>query len=136
MSPAQLAALLRYRLTQAHETLGEAEILLEQEALRGTINRAYYAMFNAAHAALLRANAQLASSDIRRHGTLISAFGLYLVHPGLLPADLGRMLNKAESARILADYTGEEIAPERAAELVVQAERFVTAVDSWSKGRT
>jgi len=40
----QLRALIGYRLEQADETLREAEILLNESALRGSINRAYYAM--------------------------------------------------------------------------------------------
>ncbi len=47
MKSDRLESLLRYRMQQAHETLREAEILLEQSALRGTVNRAYYAMFYA-----------------------------------------------------------------------------------------
>ena len=34
-------------MEQAHETLREAEILLNESALRGAVNRAYYAMFYA-----------------------------------------------------------------------------------------
>jgi uncharacterized protein (UPF0332 family) len=45
MRPGQLEDLLRYRMEQAHETLREAKILLNESALRGAINRAYYAMF-------------------------------------------------------------------------------------------
>ena len=47
LKPEQLEALLRYRMEQAHETLREAEVLLNESALRGTVNRAYYAMFYA-----------------------------------------------------------------------------------------
>jgi uncharacterized protein (UPF0332 family) len=36
---------VRERLKQARETLEEAEALFEQDFWRGTINRAYYAMF-------------------------------------------------------------------------------------------
>lgn len=43
MEPEQLEALLRYRMEQARETLREAEILFNEHALRGAINRAYYA---------------------------------------------------------------------------------------------
>jgi hypothetical protein len=39
MKPEQLEELLCYRMEQAHETLREAEILLNKSALRGTINR-------------------------------------------------------------------------------------------------
>jgi hypothetical protein len=40
VSPEQLGELLRYRMEQAHETLREADILLNESALRGTVNRA------------------------------------------------------------------------------------------------
>ena len=44
MKPEQLEDLLRYRIQQAHDTLEEAQILLDASAVRGTVNRAYYAM--------------------------------------------------------------------------------------------
>lgn len=44
MSEGQLADLLRYRIAEAHETLREAQVLLDADALRGATNRAYYAM--------------------------------------------------------------------------------------------
>jgi hypothetical protein len=47
LKPEQLAELVRYRMDQAYETLREAEILLGESALRGAVNRAYYAMFYA-----------------------------------------------------------------------------------------
>ena len=46
MSEATKSA-IHARLKQAHETLEEAEILFDQNHWRGTINRAYYAMFYA-----------------------------------------------------------------------------------------
>jgi uncharacterized protein (UPF0332 family) len=49
MKPEQLENLLHYRMEQARETLREAEILLNESALRGAINRAYYAIREAVH---------------------------------------------------------------------------------------
>ena len=69
MKPEQLDDLLRYRMEQAHETLREAEILLGEAALRGTVNRAYYAMFYALLALL--AIRQLGTS---KHSGAISLF--------------------------------------------------------------
>lgn len=67
MKPEQLEGLLRYRMDQAYETLREAEILLREAALRGAINRAYYAMFYALLALL--ATKQLGTS---KHSGAIS----------------------------------------------------------------
>ena len=39
----ELAVLARHRLTQAHETLAEADQLLASQAFRGAVNRLYYA---------------------------------------------------------------------------------------------
>ena len=47
MKDRQVLALARYRLQQAQEALHEAEILHREQAWRGTVNRAYYAMFYA-----------------------------------------------------------------------------------------
>ena len=62
MKPEQLEDLLRYRMEQAHETLREAEILLGEAAIRGAVNRAYYAMFYALLALL--ATRQLGTSKL------------------------------------------------------------------------
>lgn len=91
-------------------------------------NRAYYAMFNVAHAALLWSVAHINLSETRKHNSLISAFGKHLLLTGVLPQEMGKSLNKAESARTLADKTGEEIGTQQARSIVEQAERFVSAV--------
>jgi hypothetical protein len=59
---------------------------------------------------------------------LIAAFSLHLVKTGILPADLGRTLNRVERIRLLADYTGEEIDRDRATWAVEQATAFVQAI--------
>lgn len=69
MKPGQLEDLLRYRMEQAFETLRESEILLGEAAFRGTINRAYYAMFYTVLALL--ATKQLGAS---KHSTVTSLF--------------------------------------------------------------
>jgi uncharacterized protein (UPF0332 family) len=76
-NPEQLEALLRYRIEQAHETLREAEVLLDESALRGTVNRAYYAMFYALLALL--ATKQLGTS---RHSGALALFDREFVKPG------------------------------------------------------
>src|SRR3546814_8287289 len=84
-------------------------------------------MFNAAHAALWWVDAHV-NRETKKHNGLIAAFGKQLVLTRLLPSDLGKALNKAENVRILADYTGEDIEPEKATEIVEQAAPFVMVV--------
>jgi len=82
MKPEQLEDLLRYRMEQAYETLREAEILLNESALRGAINRAYYAMFYALLALL--ATKRLGTS---KHSGALALFDREFVRPGCFPVN-------------------------------------------------
>jgi uncharacterized protein (UPF0332 family) len=117
-------------IAKASHAARSARILLVAGENEGACNRAYYAMFNAAHAALLWSGAHINLGETKKHSSLIAAFGKHLVLTGLLPSELGKALNKAENVRILADYTGEDIETEKAAEIVEQAALFVTTVEN------
>ncbi len=127
MSSPQLEALLRYRLQQAHETLREAEILLNEEAVRGTINRSYYAMFYALLALL--ATKQLGTS---KHSGALSLFDREFVKTGLFPRNLSRSLRLAFNQRQSHDY-GEMVEMDRvtAEQILADARVFVDAVEAY-----
>lgn len=127
MSKDQLAALLRYRMQQANETLHEAEILFNQSAYRGTVNRAYYAMFYSVLALL--ATKKLGTS---KHSGVISLFDREFVKTGLFPRDLSRSLRLAFDRRQTHDY-GEliEIGEQIAQESLNDAKAFVSTVESY-----
>ena len=112
-------------MQKADRALASARLLLDAGDTDGACNRAYYAMFDAARAAL---SGEDTAETTRTHGGLIAAFGLQLVKPGRLPKELGRMLNRAEEVRLLADYTGGSVEPAEAREALSQAEAFVNAV--------
>ncbi len=122
--PEQLHALVRYRMDQAHETLREAKILLQQDAWRGATNRAYYAMFYAVLA--LMATRQLSPA---KHSGVLELFDREFVKPGLLPRTLSRSLRLAFNCRQRYDY-GEIVEVDRqvAREMVEDAAAFVSAV--------
>lgn len=126
MKPEQLEALLRYRMEQAHDTLREAEILLNAAALRGAINRAYYAMFYALLALL--ATKQLGTS---KHSGAISLFDREFVKTGVFPRELSRSLHLAFDRRQTHDY-GEmvEIDQQTAEATLAEARSFVAAIES------
>ncbi|NCC28909.1 MAG: HEPN domain-containing protein, partial [Gammaproteobacteria bacterium] len=88
-------------------------------------NRAYYAMFDAATAALIATHPDIRSEMIRTHRGLIASFGQHLVMTGRVDVELGRMLNQVERIRLLADYTGEPIDIEKAIWAVDQANHFI-----------
>ena len=113
---------------KAIRALMSARLLLANEDIEGACNRAYYAMFDAAHAALLRCGAPINTAEIRTHSGLIGAFGKHLVKPGLASAELGRALNQVERIRLLADYTGEAIDADKAVWAIGQADTFLNAL--------
>lgn len=110
------------------EQNNDARQLLTTGDADGASNRAYYAMFDAAQAALLCANIEATANAIKTHRGLISAFGQHLVLGGHVAAELGSSLNKVERLRLLADYTGDPVSDEDAAWAVGQADIFVVAI--------
>lgn len=115
-------------LHKAERTLAAARLLFDNGDVEGACNRAYYAMFDAAHAALLASGASLPEAQTRTHRGLIGAFGLHLVKANRTSSEFGIALNKVERLRRLADYTGETILIDEAAWAVAQAESFVSAM--------
>ena len=127
MSKDQLTALLRYRMEQANETLREAEILFNQSAYRGVINRAYYAMFYSVLALL--ATKKLGTS---KHSGVIGLFDREFVKTGLFARNLSRALRLTFDRRQTHDY-GEltEISEQIAQETLNDAKVFISAVESY-----
>lgn len=115
-------------LGKAARALASARLLLADGDTDGACNRAYYAMFDAARAALLAVSPDIDQAIFKTHRGLIANFGLKLVKPGRLPADLGRGLNQVEHIRLLADYTGEAIEPGQARWAIEQAETFLNTI--------
>lgn len=124
MTDRQLRLLVEYRLTEAEETLREAEILLNQSAFRGSINRSYYAMFYAVLGLL--ATRSLGTS---KHSGVIGLFDREFVKTGLLSKELSRSLHRAFDERQASDY-GEMLEPDQelAALLLTQAQMFVREI--------
>jgi uncharacterized protein (UPF0332 family) len=117
-------------MEKAERALSAARILLRADNPEGACNRAYYAMFDAAHATLLAANVGEADTTIKTHSGLISAFGKHLVQAGLIDAKHGRSFNQVHRLRQLADYTGDPVSVDDATWALDQAEAFVTAIKS------
>lgn len=127
MKPEQLAELVRYRIDQTYETLREAEILLGESALRGAINRAYYAMFYALLALL--ATKQLGTS---KHSGALGLFDREFVKTGLLPRELSRSLRLAFNLRQTQDYKEmTDVDQLTAAGTLADAKTFVEAIETY-----
>lgn len=115
-------------LSKAERALSSARLLRQDGDIEGACNRAYYAMFDAAHAALLLHQPGMNPAETRTHSGLIGAFGKHLVKTGRVQAALGRMLNQVERIRLLADYTGDDIEPDKVDWVIQQATDFVEAI--------
>lgn len=107
-----------------------AKILLDTQDCDGACNRAYYAMFDAARAAMVAANSPVQPESVRTHGGLIGAFSLHMVKTGRVPVELGRALNKVEELRMIADYKGDSVELADAQWALGQAQEFILAIQA------
>ena len=91
--------LVKYRLSRAHETLREVDILIENQLWNTAVNRLYYACFYAVNALLL-------SKEIKAqtHAGVRQMFGLHFIKNGLIEKDLGRFYSNIFDKRITGDY--------------------------------
>lgn len=115
-------------MAKAMRAAASAKVLLDAGDLEGACDRAYYAMFNAARAALVASGAPVQPDIGKTHGGLISAFSLHLVKTDRVPVEYGRIFNRMEELRLIADYKGDPIEPEQADWAVDQAQVFVQAM--------
>lgn len=114
-------------MAKAAQAAASAKVLLDMGDADGACNRAYYAMFDAARAALLASGA----ADIgKTHKGVLNAFSDRLVKNGPLQREMGRLLKHAEAFRYVADYEGDPVELSDAQEMVEQAETFVSAIQA------
>jgi len=94
-------------MDKADIALASARLLLDAQDSDGATNRAYYAMYDAATAALQWVGPATPENRTKSHSGLIGGFGLNLVQTGRLSAELGRSLNRIHELRLTADYLAE-----------------------------
>jgi len=116
-------------MIKAHQALRSAQGLIALDDADGACNRAYYAMFDAARAALLVKLGRTEADFAKTHRGLINAFSEHLVKDGTLSRDLGRSLKRAEEMRLLADYDGDSVGIADAATMVSDAKIFISAIE-------
>ena len=117
-------------LGKATQALTSARVLLDLGDVDGACNRAYYAMFDAAQAALLMSGVPTPDALGKTHRGFINTFSAYLVKDGPVSKELGRQLKRAEQMRLVADDNGESVMQTDAARLVLSAELFINAMQS------
>lgn len=115
-------------MAKAMQAAASAKVLLDAGDTDGACNRAYYAMFDAARAALLASGVYAEGEGARTHSGLISAFSLHLVKTGSVAVELGKAFNRTQELRTIADYKGDPIEKDDAAWAVKQAGEFVQTI--------
>jgi uncharacterized protein (UPF0332 family) len=113
---------------KAQVALKSAEILLGAGDFDCCANRAYYAMFDAARAALFATAGAEHVLAIKSHSGLISFFSQRLVKTGSVSIAHGKSLNKVEDLRLVADYRGDALDAAQALWALEQARIFVAAL--------
>lgn len=113
--------LIKYRFSQADETITAAKELLANGHYKDAVNRSYYAMFYCGLGLL--AGKKLGSS---KHSGVLSLFSQHFVKTGMFSAELGRHLREAFELRQKCDYREfVEIEKEQVEEVIANAGRFI-----------
>ena len=101
----------------------DSRVLFEGGRFAAAAARAYYAMLHAASAVLLEKGIERHS-----HQGVISAFGQYLVKPGLISAEFHRYFRESFDIRQESDYEPvASVSKEQAQKIISRAEEFVEA---------
>ena len=111
-------------MAKALRAAASARVLLDTGDVDGACNRAYYAMFDAARAALLASGAEVGKT----HKGVLNAFSDRFVKNGPVTKEMGRLLKHAETFRYVADYEDITVEGGDALQMVQHAETFVAAI--------
>ncbi|MCK4419442.1 HEPN domain-containing protein [Candidatus Aerophobetes bacterium] len=117
--------LSNYRIEQAERAIKDTEILLNEGGSPGSIiNRAYYAMFYAVLALLVKI--EIGTS---KHRGAIALFDQHFVKEGIFPKDMSYALHKGFDIRQMSDYRElVKISNEDVREIFQKAKDFVKKV--------
>jgi uncharacterized protein (UPF0332 family) len=113
--------------SKALNAAASARALLDRGDGSGATSRAYYAMFNGARA-LLWLRDGIEPSESKKHATTIRRFSERFVKTGLVPVELGRLLNEAAEARFIADYDEDDVESAVAKQRIEAMDRFLDAL--------
>ena len=123
--------LIKFRLEEADEALSAAHLLLSQGMVRSAVNRAYYAMFYAVLALLVKS--QLKSS---KHSGTIALFQREYVGKGILEVKYSRLMRDLFAHRQRTDYREFYIISEmKATSLISEVESFIKEAKSILKAQ-
>jgi len=120
--------LINYRIEQSEQAIVDAEILINKGgSARSIINRAYYGMFYAVLALLLKIN-----KGTSKHSGAIGLFDSELIKTGTFSKEMSRSLHKAFDLRHMSDYRElAEVTIEDANTVLREAKSFINKVKEY-----
>lgn len=99
LNPESRAALVKYRIERANETMLEANLLFQQGFYNAAVNRLYYACYYATIALLLKYKI-----SAQTHNGVKAMFGLHFVSTGIVDIAIGQTLSTLFEKRQSGDY--------------------------------
>jgi len=116
--------LIKFRMQQAEECIGEVKFLIENRKYKIAVNRIYYGMFYSLLALALKYR-----FESSKHSQLIGWFNKNFIHTGIMEIKYGKMINKAFTLRNESDYEPFiEYEEQEVMELFVKMKEFVNSV--------
>jgi len=116
-------------IEKAYESLRAAELCFEAKLYNSTVNRAYYAMFQAAVVALTQAGIR-PKGEQWSHESLHAMFSTVLIQQRkLYPHQIARFLPDALSLRHQADYRDRSVSETIARRVVRWSRDFLSMIE-------
>lgn len=117
----------KYRLNRAKEDLSTAILLLENNKIKDSNNRSYYAVFHAIKAVLA-----LEEKDFKRHKDVLAYFNMNYVKTEIFPRNIGKRIKKCSVIREASDYEDFYIAVrEEAEEQIETAQILIELIEKY-----
>lgn len=120
--------LINYRIEQAEQAIEDAVILINKSGSpRSVINRAYYGMFYAVLALLVKIE-----KGTSKHSGAIGLFDAEFVRKRIFPKEMSQSLHKAFNLRQMSDYRElAEVSVEDARNVLQEAMEFISEVKEY-----
>ena len=116
---------------KARESLAGAESELDAQRYNNAVKLAYFACYQAAVAALIRAGARRSGSDVEWRHDFVQA---EIRRRRVVPAELGSVLLDTMRLRHLADYAPRSVSERNARQTVARARSFAAALAAMGEG--
>lgn len=125
--PHSLKDLCKYRFEQSQGALKSSRTLFNENDLRGSLNRSYYAIFYAARSLLA-----LKQLETRKHSGLVATFIKEYIAVGIFDKELSNIIKNAQKIRTESDYEDfYVISKETVHEQLKNAEKFIEEIKKY-----